>query len=446
MKKNSEFRSNGVPARSWMTAAALSTFLLLSACAGDNTTPTQTGLDQSEARVAEAEPIDGQYIVMFEPGALQARKSSGSDSLDGLVRSLLAVLLERESIVVAVLEIIEGALVLLTPEEAAALAERPEVRLVEQDQMMRTQRVTQTNATWGLDRIDQRQLPLDGQYTYPVAAGQGTNIYIIDTGILPSHADFGNRVIGGRNFVVDGPLGALPIPIIGGILDGLLGGLLGGEVDPDNFSDCNGHGTHVAGSAAGNTWGVAKQARLWAVRVLGCNGGGANSGVIAGVQWVRDNHVKPAVANMSLGGGNSDALDQAVRQTVAAGVTMVVAAGNDNANACSGSPNRVAEAITVGSTTNTDARSSFSNFGQCVDIFAPGTNITSAWHTGNTATSTISGTSMAAPHVAGAAALYAGRNPGASPGNVFSYVLDQSTTGVLSGIGNGSPNRLLYVD
>jgi subtilisin family serine protease len=214
--------------------------------------------------------------------------------------------------------------------------------------------------------------------------------------------------------------------------------------DGRGTSDCNGHGTHVAGTVGGTTWGVAKNTRLVAVRVLDCRGSGTTSGVIAGVDWVTANHVKPAVANMSLGGGTSSTLDAAVNNAVAAGVTMVVAAGNSNVDACTASPARAASAITVGATTNTDARASYSNFGSCLDIFAPGSSITSAWYTSNTSTSTISGTSMAAPHVAGAAALYLQGNPTASPSAVTSAIIGDATTGKVTSAGSGSPNRLLY--
>ncbi len=274
---------------------------------------------------------------------------------------------------------------------------------------------TQNNPTWGLDRIDQRDRPLSGSYTYDTTASN-VRAYIIDTGIRASHNEFGGRVGAGYTAINDG----------------------------NGSNDCNGHGTHVAGTVGGSVYGVAKAVQLHAVRVLGCNGSGTNAGVIAGMDWVTANHVKPAVANMSLGGGASTATDNAVNGMINAGVTVVVAAGNENQNACNVSPARVANAITVGSTTSTDARSSFSNFGTCVNIFAPGSSITAAWHTSNTATNTISGTSMASPHVAGVAALYLANNPSATPATVRNAIYSNGSTGKLSSIGSGSPNLLLY--
>ena len=285
----------------------------------------------------------------------------------------------------------------------------------------------QSNATWGLDRVDQADLPLDQTYSY---ADDGGNVhaYIIDTGVRSSHNEFSGRVGNGISYA----------PESGGFLFG------GGGID-SSIEDCNGHGTHVAGTVAGSTYGVAKRAIVHPVRVLSCSGSGANSGVIAGVDWVAANHIKPAVANMSLGGGNSTALDDAVNAAIDAGVNFVVAAGNDNADACSGSPNRVDAAITVGSTTNNDQRSSFSNRGSCVDIFAPGSNITSAWFTSDSSTNTISGTSMASPHVAGVVAQILSRSPNATPAAVFSAVLNSAATNRLSSLGNGSPNLLMQV-
>ena len=297
---------------------------------------------------------------------------------------------------------------------AAALARNPRVRYVEQD----SERYivdTQPNATWGLDRIDQRDLPLNAAYTY-VTLAAGVNVYVIDTGIRSTHVEFTGRMGAGYTSIADG----------------------------NGTNDCNGHGTHVAGTIGGTTYGVAKGVTLYPVRVLDCNGSGTTSGVIAGVDWVSANHAPPAVANMSLGGGASTALDDAVRNSVASGVTYAVAAGNSNANACNSSPARVSQALTVGSSTSSDARSSFSNFGTCVDLFAPGSSITSSWNTSDTATNTISGTSMASPHVAGAAALYLASNPTALPATVHAAIVDNASVNKLSGVGSGSPNRLLF--
>jgi subtilisin family serine protease len=302
----------------------------------------------------------------------------------------------------------------MTEDEALTLSEDPRVRFVEEDQIY-TADATQTGATWGLDRIDQRNRPLNGTYIYNYT-GSGVRAYIIDTGIRTTHTQFGGRAAVSADFVGDGR----------------------------NGQDCNGHGTHVAGTVGGSTYGVAKSVSLRAVRVLNCSGSGSTSGVISGVNWVAANRILPAVANMSLGGGASSALDTAVNNAINAGVTFAVAAGNSNANACSFSPARTAAAITVGATTSTDARASYSNFGTCVDIFAPGSSITSAWSTSNTATNTISGTSMASPHVAGAAALYLQANPGASNATVRNALVNNATTNVITGAGTGSPNRLLY--
>jgi subtilisin family serine protease len=294
------------------------------------------------------------------------------------------------------------------------LRANPDVAYIEADTEVSAD-TTQSPATWGLDRIDQRALPLNNAYTY-TPTGSGVRAYIIDTGIRRTHSQFGGRAVSGYTAINDGR----------------------------GTDDCNGHGTHVAGTVGGSTYGVAKSVSLYAVRVLDCAGSGTNSGVIAGVDWVTANRVRPAVANMSLGGGVSTALDTAVNNSINSGVTYAVAAGNDNTNACNSSPARTAAAVTVGSSTSTDARSSFSNYGTCLDLFAPGSSITSAWHTSDSATNTINGTSMATPHVAGVAALYLQGNTGASASTVRDAIVNTSTSGVVTGAGTGSPNRLLY--
>ena len=298
----------------------------------------------------------------------------------------------------------------------------PRVSSVEVDGVM-TASVTQTGATWGLDRIDQRTRPLSGTFTYN-ATGAGVKAYVIDTGIHASHTQFGGRVVQGRD-TVDGALPA---------------------------ADCHGHGTHVAGTVGGSIHGVAKGVTLVAVRVLNCQGSGSTSGVIAGVDWVTGNHLpgQPAVANMSLGGGVSTALDTAVRNSIADGVSYAVAAGNGNifgfaVNACNGSPSRVAEAMTISATDSTDRKASWANYGNCVDWFAPGVSITSAWHTSNTATNTISGTSMATPHTAGVAAQYLQGNPSASPATVRTTLFNLTTKGIVTS-SNTVNNHLLFTN
>jgi subtilisin family serine protease len=311
---------------------------------------------------------------------------------------------------------IKGFSVRWDEQQALRLAEDPRVAFVEEDGVVSLDAV-QTGATWGLDRIDQRDLPLDGNYTFN-ATGAGVKAYIIDTGIRATHTQIAGRVISGFTAINDG-LGT---------------------------NDGNGHGTHVSGTVGGSTYGVAKNVTLVAVRVLDSSGSGTNSGVIAGIDFVASDHQagQPAVANMSLGGGASSAVDTAVTNAVNDGVTFAVAAGNENQNACNVSPARAASAITVGSTTMSDARSSFSNFGTCVDIFAPGSSITSSWNTSDTATNTISGTSMATPHVTGVAALFLETNPTASPATVTAAIVNSSTPNKVSNAGTGSPNRLLF--
>ncbi|WGY03392.1 S8 family peptidase [Nocardioides sp. QY071] len=275
---------------------------------------------------------------------------------------------------------------------------------VEMDRTVRASDTQSPAPSWGQDRVDQRNLPLDNAYSW-TSSGSGVDAYVVDTGIQLDHPDLGGRAVSGTD-TVDGDADA---------------------------SDCNGHGTHVAGTIGGTSKGLAKQARLVAVRVLDCGGSGATSGVIAGLDWVVANHQpgRPAVANMSLGGGASTALDSAVKRVVADGVTMAVAAGNENSDSCTKSPARVPEALTVAASDRADARAGFSNRGTCVDLFAPGVDITSDWLASGT--NTISGTSMATPHVTGAAALYLSAHPTATPAQVATGVLGATTKNKITG-------------
>lgn len=384
--------------RSLRTVVAVSA-LLAAACADGTDLPTTPSATPSFS--AEGNALADRYIVVFKQGTGEADRLTTELARGGSVhfRYRTALL---------------GFAATLPAASLDGIRRNPNVEYVVADGEARAI-ATQTSATWGIDRIDQRALPLSTTYTYE-QTGAGVRAYIIDTGIRGDHAQYAGRTAPGFGAVADGR----------------------------GTEDCNGHGTHVAGTVGGTTYGVAKGVTIVPVRVLNCQGSGTWSEVIAGIDWVAADASGPAVANMSLGGGGNLAVDQAVNNAVAAGVVFGVAGGNDNANACNYSPARAANAITVGATTSTDSRASYSNYGSCLDIFAPGSSITSAWSTSSTAINTISGTSMATPHVVGAAALVLGATPTATPAQVAATLTGNATTGVVTSAGTGSPNLLLY--
>jgi PKD repeat protein len=349
-------------------------------------------------------PIPGRYIVQFRKSASTSLKDAMSvqQSYGGNVEHVYTAA-------------INGAVMQLSDNAVAALRADPRVLSIEQDQTFGISTVQSNPPSWGLDRIDQRTALLDKAYNYNVS-GSGVTAYIIDTGINFAQADFNGRAVTGYDAITAGGTAA----------------------------DCNGHGTHTAGTVGSTTYGVAKSVRLVAVRVMDCVGNGSTSSVIAGVDWVTQHVSRPAVANMSLGGGFSSALNTAVENSIAAGITYAISAGNSTADACNQSPASAPHAITVGATTSADAFASFSNYGSCVKISAPGYNITSLWIGASGTTNTISGTSMAAPHVAGVAALYLSANPSATPAQVLSALTSNATANVITALPAGTPNLLLY--
>ena len=385
---------------------ALLPFFALAACSDGSDVVTSARAPEAPVFSAAAgQGIDGSYMVVLNDGADP--------------RSVAAVAgVNPRYVYSAALNGFAGR---LNAGQLNALQHNPNVKYIEQDGIATTT-ITQSGATWGIDRTDQRALPLNSTYNY-TNTGVGVTAYIIDTGVDMAHAEFGGRAVFGFDAFTDG----------------------------QNGNDCNGHGTHVAGTVGGATYGIAKGVALVAVRVLDCAGSGSWSGVVAGIDWAAANHVAgtPATANMSLGGGASTTVDDAVKRLIADGVATAVAAGNGNRagrqdDACKYSPARVPEAITIGATTRTDAKASYSNYGTCVDFFAPGSGITSAWiGAGTTETSTISGTSMATPHVAGVAALYLQSNPLATPLQVRDALFAATTKGVVTSSSTAN-NHLLF--
>jgi subtilisin family serine protease len=360
----------------------------------------------SSVAAANETDAEGTYIVVLRSAADFAGAENAVANKGGTTQKRFSYAINALSIK-------------LKHSEVARLRNEPMVAFVELDQPVYTLDTQTPTPSWGLDRIDQKSLPLNSSFTF-ASKGLGVDAYIVDTGINATHTEFTGRLISGYSAISDGR----------------------------GTGDCNGHGTHVAGTTAGTAYGVAKAATLIPVRVLDCAGSGTTTGVIAGLDWIVQHHVagKPAVANMSLGGGASSALDTAVQNVINDGVVMAVAAGNSNTNACNSSPARAVNAITVGATTSTDARASYSNFGTCLDIFAPGSSITSAWINSTTATNTISGTSMATPHVAGVIAVLLGTSPTSTPSEIATMLRSSSTPNLVTAPGTGSPNYLLYLD
>ncbi|HXF95934.1 MAG TPA: S8 family peptidase [Gemmatimonadales bacterium] len=392
--------------------SALALAALLGAACRDAATPLAPALDPPPplaSGLAATAVVPEHYIVVFrdqvtDPVGL-ARTLVGAHG--GALRHTYAAALR-------------GFAARLPESAVGALRRHPLVAYVEPDQVVRvdaTQTMDANGDPWGLDRIDQRALPLSRTYTYS-ASGVGVHAYIIDTGIWTLHGDFGGRA--------------------DNVYDALALGLLGGSTG----EDCNGHGTHVAATVGGATFGVAKGVTLHGVRVLNCAGAGLTSDVIAGVDWVRANHRPPAVANMSLGGGRSAALNAAVTNLWNAGVFLAVAAGNDNADACASSPAGASGVFTVAASARNDAKASYSNWGACVEAYAPGSGIKSAWLLG--LTTTLSGTSMASPHAAGVGALYKANFGDAPSATVADWIIANATTGVITGNVGGTPNRLLF--
>ncbi|ARH93782.1 MULTISPECIES: S8 family peptidase [Streptomyces] len=369
--------------------------------AGASPAPAEGKIFGAEAKGA----VNGSYIVMLKKSVRTAESGDLAAKYGGEVKRKYSSAIDGFSA--------SG----LSTEEAKRLAADPAVDKVVQNKKFHIDATQDNPPSWGLDRIDQADTQGDKKYNYPDSAGEGVTAYVIDTGVHISHKDFGGRASYGFN-AIDGS---------------------------NKAEDDNGHGTHVSGTIAGEAHGVAKKAKIVAVKVLDGQGSGTTEQVVAGIDWVTKNHKGPSVANMSLGGGADEALDAAVKKAIDSGVTFGVAAGNESADAGQGSPARVKEAITVASSTNKDEQSDFSNFGSVVDLYAPGSDITSDWNTGDDATKTISGTSMATPHVVGAAAVYLAGHKDAKPADVEKALTDGATADKITNPSKGTPNKLLKV-
>jgi subtilisin family serine protease len=378
---------------------------LLAAACNDTSAPNGTVPAASQASVT-GQAIPNRYVVEFKSSMAAGAVVAEATRIVNSDRGTLHFTYEHS---------IRGFAADLSPAAVAALRNNPNVASVEQDRVVTIQATQSPTPSWGLDRIDQQSLPLNNSYTYP-NTGAGVHVYGVDTGILYTHNEFGGRASKGFDAITTN----------------------------GNAVDCNGHGTHTASNIAGSTYGVAKAATVVGVRVLDCSGSGSFSQVIAGVDWVTQHAIKPAVANMSLGGGVFQALDDAVTASIASGVVYAIAAGNSSTDACTASPARTPNALTVAASTITDARAGFSNIGPCVDIWGPGNNITAAWIGSNSATNTISGTSMATPHVAGAAVLYLAANPTATPAQVATALISNAVAKI-SNPGANTTNKLVYM-
>ncbi|WP_329731564.1 S8 family peptidase [Archangium sp.] len=398
-----------------MKAVVSAALLTLSACGPEQAEPVEpqggeTLGTTSNFLKASENAVPGQYIVVLKEPAPGVAAEKVPDVARGLASRYAG------SVGRTFEHALRGFTVNMSEAQARALAKDPAVKYVEEDALAHAiEASTQTSPPWGLDRVDQRNLPLNAAYTY-TSSGSSVHAYILDTGIRATHTEFSGNATADFTSIYDG----------------------------NGANDCHGHGTHVAATIGGSTYGVAKSISLHGVRVINCSGNGTTSEAIAGVDWVTANHIKPAVANMSLQYPATQALDDSIRASIRAGVTYVVAANNFNQDACLRSPSRVAEAITVGATDSADQRASFSSWGTCVDLFAPGVDVLSAYYTADDATTFMSGTSMATPHVAGAVARYLRVVPGATPAQVQDMINTNASVNKVGNPGTGSPNRLLY--